>query len=311
MIEEDSVSRRDERSAGGCPSCGDDVAVPVLAKRGSTYSECSLCGLVHLDPVPTDVDAREYYEAGYFTGGAVGGYADYAADEALHRHNARHRLKLISGARSGPSGSLVDVGCAHGFFANEAARAGWRSVGVEIASAARETAVTRFGLEVHADLGVLAAHRPAGFDVVTFFQVLEHLTRPATALAAARACLRREGRLVIETWDRGSLVARMLGSQWHQVNPPSVVSLFDRADLRRLLYRAGFHRIRVRRTAKYVSVRLVARLLSEQYPRFAESLQFLADRTIGDLAIPYVLGDLITVVATPRAAVQGEEGRPS
>ena len=71
-------------------------------------------------------------------------------------------------------------------------------------------------------------------------QVLEHLVDPLGALRAVHRSLRPEGHLRIETWDRSSLVARLLGARWQQVTPPSVLWLFRGDDLAAVLGAAGF-----------------------------------------------------------------------
>lgn len=57
-------------------------------------------------------------------------------------------------------------------------------------------------------------------DAVTFFQSLEHLTRPEETLRQAHELLRPGDMVVIETWDLDSRVACLFGHHWQQVTPP-------------------------------------------------------------------------------------------
>ncbi len=292
-----------------CAICGAENRAPFLDKDGYAYTRCTGCGGVCLDPLPGAEESRALYAESYFQRGAAGGYTDYAGDEAVHRRNAVERCRLLASSMpagsappGGPGGrSLIDVGCALGFFLDEARRRGWRVAGIEASSWAAAEARRRTGLEIYPSLEKLREAEVEPRDAVTFFQVLEHLPDPAVALDEAAACLRPGGRVVIETWDRESLVARLSGSHWQQVSPPSVVHLFARSDLGALLDRAGLELTSIRRTAKRVSAGFVAGLLVGKYPLAGGWLRrAVAACGLDRLAVPYRLGDLITVVGERR-----------
>ena len=89
-----------------CPGCGSEAAPhPLLTKATWLYATCPDCGLVHLDPVPSPDESAALYVESYFTGGGVGEYIDYAADEDLHRINARSHVTRLARAREGAAGS--------------------------------------------------------------------------------------------------------------------------------------------------------------------------------------------------------------
>ena len=140
------------------------------------------------------------------------------------------------------------------------------------------------------------------------FQVLEHLPDPAAALAEIRACLRPNGMLLIETWDRGSLVARLFGRYWQQITPPSVLWLLDRKSLVSLLERAGFRVNAILRTSKKIGVGWGLGLMAEKMPRvFSPAFRLLERSPVGRFGVSYRLGDLVTVVAV--ASAEGGEVR--
>jgi 2-polyprenyl-3-methyl-5-hydroxy-6-metoxy-1,4-benzoquinol methylase len=127
--------------------------------------------------------------------------------DGIARANAG-RLKCL--ARAGAHGGrLVDVGCATGFFLDEAREAGWKVAGVDCSPWARSMAARQLGLETFESLTEARENAAAPFQAVTLFQVLEHLADPAEALREVAAALEPGGTLVVETWDRESLVARL------------------------------------------------------------------------------------------------------
>lgn len=276
-----------------CPACGARAVIERFRKTGYCYVACIECGLARLDPLPSEVEAATLYDDSYFVGGGNGGYRDYAGDEALHRLNARRRLALLGDAQPDP-GQLLDIGCAHGFFLDEARRSGWRVQGVEIAHAPAEFARQRLGIAVEADLRSLAA---GTFDSVTMFQVLAHTVDPAHAVADAVRLLAPGGVLVVETPDAGSRVAKLLGKHWHLATPPSIVWMFDSVALQRIMRRAGLEPGGAHRTSKSVSVGFVGTVVQQKYPRLGAPVYALATRPwLESRAVPVNLGDEMTVV---------------
>lgn len=75
--------------------------------------------------------------------------------------------------------------------------------------------------------------------MVTFFQSLERMVDPTTALAQAHDMVRPGDFIAIETGDRQSLVARALGRHWPQVSPPTVAWMWSRKGFRLALEAAG------------------------------------------------------------------------
>ena len=103
-----------------------------------------------------------------------------------------------------------------------------------------------------------------------------------------------------------SLVARLSGRYWQQISPPSVIHLFSRPSLDRLLKSEYFTIRDVRRTAKFVSLSFAGLLLAKKHPTTLGFLGWLARRRgVRDILLPYVLDDLITVYA--RSAIAGRE----
>jgi SAM-dependent methyltransferase len=92
------------------------------------------------------------------------------------------------------------------------------------------------------------------FDVVTMWEVIEHLPDPRTTLAEVWRILRPGGRLVLSTPDAGSLAARLSGRRWLGWRKvPEHVFFFDRTNLDRLLDQSGFRPVRHRYASLTVS----------------------------------------------------------
>jgi 2-polyprenyl-3-methyl-5-hydroxy-6-metoxy-1,4-benzoquinol methylase len=170
--------------------------------------------------------------------------ADYYRDETAV-DAAREKLAWVRRyARSGAR--LLDVGANVGFFVREAARE-FRATGIEPGAAVVEFARREHGVDLLAgsvyDVG---DHLTGQFDIVTLFDVLEHLADPGLALEQCRRLLRPGGYLFVTTPDAGSLVARMLGRHWHYIDLHEHVALFNRRHVTTLLARTGLEMVAVR-----------------------------------------------------------------
>ncbi len=287
-------------SEPGCPACGENRTRRLFRVDRADYVECLACGLARMDPLPTENDLLANFSSGYFEGAEVpGGYGNYAADEPLHRCNARRRLARVAKHRHGlPPGSFLDIGCAYGYALDEARTQGWSVVGVEPAPAAAQRA-RALGLRVFPDAGAALAEHSEGFDVVSMCQVLSHVPDPVSAVASAAKALKPGGLLFIETWRRDTFLARFAGRRWHVISPPTVVWLETSSSIRALLERVGLDVVGWTRGRKTVSLGLIASLLDDRpLPGlFAGAVQRLSRSRWARSSLFYPFADLVWVTA--------------
>ncbi len=221
---------------GPCRLCGADDYRRLVTKLGYDVVRCCRCGLVFVWPQPTPEDLEAVYASGAY-------HAEM--DEAERRRWAERRLDEIERLVP-PSGRLLDVGCSRGYLLEAARARGWQVVGVELNPRSVELARSR-GLEVHCGQLADAPLAPESFDVVTAFDVIEHLRSPRAFLAQVHRLLRPDGLLVLTTPNIGGLVPRctywLVGrtiGAWEHPTPPGHLVQFSRHTLLDLLSRSGF-----------------------------------------------------------------------
>jgi SAM-dependent methyltransferase len=227
--------------------CGSADPRFLFQKDGHAMVACRVCGTVYVGEDPARIDFNALYGESYYTGGSDAVFADYVGQEAARRAQARRKLMALRHLppRVKRGGMLLDVGCAAGFFLAEARRH-YEVQGVELSTWSSAYARERLGLRVFT--GTLQDARLAAdhYDVVTLWDVIEHVPEPVPLLAEAARVLRPGGRLVLTTGDWGSAYAQRQGAHWHLMTPPWHLTMFSRTTLQLAAQRAGLKPVAVR-----------------------------------------------------------------
>ena len=226
-----------------CMLCG-GRGYGVLHRKGRFKAvKCRSCGLVYITPRRTREGIHELYGPEYWRSLRAKdyGYTDYLADGALYLDTFRMRAHVIDPYKSAP-GRVLDVGCAAGFFLKVMAEKGWETHGLEISETVVRYAREELGLSGvrTGDASALPGFPRRFFDVITFWDVVEHLEDPRSALRAARPLLKDDGIVVVETQNVESTFAYLLGPRWQHYKYDEHLYHFSPVTLRRLLLQAGF-----------------------------------------------------------------------
>jgi SAM-dependent methyltransferase len=142
-------------------------------------------------------------------------------------YGLRRRVRTVS--RHQPEGLLLDVGCATGLFLDAAQRYGqWEVRGIEPSLSAAEFGRQQLGLDIVQGTFADVDLEDTTFDVITMWDVLEHLHHPVTALQKASRLLRPGGLLVVRVPHLESIDARVFGRYWAGLDAPRHLHVFPR-----------------------------------------------------------------------------------
>jgi SAM-dependent methyltransferase len=211
--------------------------------------KCS-CGLrfseYALNGIPPGLYGHSYYDHVR--------YRDQEGSNAYLAHLADFFNRGL--AATTPEGrKLLDVGCATGDFVAWALRAGWEAEGIDISSDAVEIGKRRNLPVTQADL--LALPDPlVRYDVITLWDVLEHLPDVQSALLVANKVLRPGGLVFLKTVSSFSLLERMARAIYHlsigvvdgplkRFLVPGHLYYFGQKNLETLLANCGFDLLRL------------------------------------------------------------------
>lgn len=285
----ESISRSTPPPPGfdwiNCPLCGSTLRETLLTGPDRMHAvagtfqmvRCAECELVYQNPRPTPERLAPHYPNDY-------GPYRAARRTLLARLGWRHgyelfrRLRFVT--RFKHRGRLLDVGCASGTFLAGIREMGqWDALwGLELSRHAA-AAARRRGVDVVVARFEDQSLPESDFDVITLWDVMEHLPEPVTTLAMVRRSLKPDGLLFLSVPLLDSLDARLFGRYWIGLDLPRHLHVPSRRTLRRLLADTGF-------------VVLAQGYLTGSHHSFTQSLRLLIKARVAHPGAAGLLSDL-------------------
>lgn len=248
------MSSADVCAVVACPICAGTRSVAVRELGRHTVYACPSCGVQFEWPQPSDQDLDRIYDRGYYDSWDLADGED--ATRGIKRLTFARYLDALPGRVS--PGRCLDVGCATGFFLEVAQARGWDVWGADYSPYAVEVALKKFDqYRIHCGGFESAGHPAAFFDLVTMFDVLEHLRDPRRALAEAARITRREGLLLLTTPNVSGLMRRLMGRFWPHYKVEHLY-YFGPGALRSLLEDAGYRLLLMKPNTKVLSFRYLS-----------------------------------------------------
>lgn len=230
-----------ERNPGSCPVCGQGGvrewlrAPDRLHGRHEQYTllRCPACSLVWLSQPPKPAEMHRHYTDAY----------DRLISAAGENSPGRWRDRNTALAPYKQSGALLDLGCSSGAFLQSLYGRGWDLAGIEISSESAKRAQAKTGAKVFVG-DVLDAPFPSeSFDVITCFDVFEHLYEPRRVIAKVAEWLKPGGIFYVLVPNVDSAEGRVFGTYWHGLELPRHLFHYSPASLKFLAESAGLRQV--------------------------------------------------------------------
>jgi len=261
-------------------SSGDELLLDQMVK-------CKKCGLEYINPrIKSEFIIKGYSE------GTDENFVSQASSREMTFNKA---LKYIEKFTSGKKGKIYDIGTAGGSFLQAAKKRGWEVYGTEPNKWLVEWCKDNYGFEIFQ--GDLFSHDFENnfFDVVTLWDVLEHVPNPTKNLTEIRRILKEEGLLIVNYPDVGSWISKLLGRRWMFLLSVHLF-YFNRKTIKKMLNRVGFDVIKIK--PHFQTLRLGYLMLRmKAYSKLLHNVGMPVVKTLGlsNLEIPYWLGQTLVI----------------
>ncbi len=237
-----------------CPLCGPE-AKQVLHYKFDPFQvvKCLNCDLAFLSPRFKEDDILKFYQGQdyYASSHARQGYDDYLDLREAWIKTFSRRLKIISTYKN--KGRILDIGCGPGFFLEAATKMGYSDLwGIDPSDYIVDVARKKFGKNILQGTIESNELEPDSFDLLTAFDVFEHIYRPVDFVNRAHELLKDDGILAFTTPNPKSALARIFGRQWVSFKMPEHV-FYWAPDTARKVLDEKFEILDIRRAGQFAT----------------------------------------------------------
>ena len=246
--------------------------------------KCAKCNLIFVNPRLNEKALLQMYENDYFhrkvyapNSRGFYGYVDYLSDKKNIIKTFENVFEYLKAYKK--KGKLLDVGCAFGFFLDLARKKGWETMGLEPSSQACSYIRDKLNLLVHQGTLSKVILPPETFDLITMFDVIEHLRDPLAGLVKINRSLKYGGLLAVTTADADSLLARILGQRLEDIRRTNEhLYIFSRETIVAMLKKCGFKVLKIKSYGKFFRLGDLLERSTLYHRGFFRGLKFILEK---------------------------------
>lgn len=224
------------RIMDACPLCGRRDRKILFSRCGIDIVQCSYCTAGYTGKFP--LDSSDVHSHADYLPVAKSGYLDNV--DYRKQRFAKERLALIAKHSNRPSNKtrILDIGCGTGWFLEAAREAGYQVSGQEVGRDLAAFTAKRLGVKVWNEpfTEIPGAEK---FDVITLFDVIEHVPNPRAVIKAIEEHLHPSGVSLIFTPNLDSFAFWKLKEESSLVTPAEHLFYFTKRSLGILIADAG------------------------------------------------------------------------
>ena len=213
-----------------CLLCDSEMLKPLPKYQEDYLVECGNCSFIFSRRIPTSEELTDHYNT-YPRGSGI-------SPITIKRYN--ELLDQLEKYRT--TNNILDIGCGDGYFLLEAKKRNWNVFGTEFTDNAVEICRSK---EIAIHQGILdpANYKGSLFDVITSFEVIEHINNPRQEIRNISSLLREGGVFYFTTPNFNSMSRIILGTSWNVIEYPEHLSYYTPGTINYLLSQFGFKKI--------------------------------------------------------------------
>ena len=224
-----------------CNICNSKAEKIISKTDIGNIVRCKKCGLFYRNPRLSDRDEIDKYK-----------HQIYDESYGLVKDKSKKEIFVsILNKLEHHKGKILDIGCADGYFLALARERGWEPYGIEISDfLLRKARESLGGKQI---IGVplkMANFPPNSFDVISMWDVLDHLMDPLGELIEIRRILKKKGLLIIRVRNMSFhiLIAKLVKKNLFRIiKNPTIIHLygFNNKNMKVLLEKANLSKLKI------------------------------------------------------------------
>lgn len=274
-----------------CPLCDNNSNTKLkFVKNEYDVLHCLSCDHLFTGFMPGAKEVDQIYSDDYFFKGGAG-YEDYTLEKDMLIKRGEYYAEKVG--RWVTPGTVLDVGAAAGFILKGFENRGWHGMGVEPNRSMTEYGKNEIGVNIKSGT-IETVEFEKKFDLVILIQVVAHIYDLHNSMKRINGFLKPGGHVLIETWNKDSLTARIFGSNWHEYSPPGTLNYFSKKTLNQLMLGHDFTKVAEGTPKKSIHSKHAKSLIKHKLLE-SKGLKWLAGITSlipTNLILPYPSEDL-------------------
>jgi len=221
----------DAYKTNNCPTCDNPNPHYLFTKNGGEYAYCPNCEHVFLR-----TSLKHEYLIDFYSNYPTSSLDWHKNESEFYTNIYTSGLDLISKVQ--PSGNILDIGCSSGFFLSLAQQFGYQAYGIEPNILESEFATAN-------QINILGKtiddiHSSMKFDVITMWDVLEHIDSPVKYISKLTSYLNPGGTIFVQIPTSDSLAAKIMRDKCNMFDGIEHLTLFSKKSLQRCFAQSSF-----------------------------------------------------------------------
>ena len=215
-----------------CPVCSSNNDISIFSKAGGTYVKCQDCGMIYINPVFTDEAIIGYYQTNHTEQAEV-----VESDTDNFYINIYNDGLDDIGKINSNLENILDIGCSSGTFLDLASQRGLSTYGIELNKAEFEFVKKKRHIVFNEVLEKVNFNTK--FDVITMWDVFEHIIDGKFYLKKMRDLLTSNGLIFIQIPSSDSLAAKILQEHCNMYDGLEHVNLYGVETIKKIAHKCG------------------------------------------------------------------------